>query len=96
MREAAQKAGIKLLEPIMKVEVVTNAVLLDAVRASLVKRGADILQTTDSGDVTIVVATARLATMFGFDAELGALSGGKAKSADAIRPLCGGPSKSRP
>ena len=48
MREAAQKAGIKLLEPIMKVEVVTPEDYLGDVIGDLNSRRGQI-QGTDTG-----------------------------------------------
>jgi elongation factor G len=80
MREGARKAGIKLLEPIMKVVVLTASEQLDPIRANLMSRGVAILEILETDDARIIVATARLARLFGLDADLEAVSDGQAQS----------------
>jgi len=78
MHEAAKKAGIEILEPIMKVEVVApDAYVGDVIGALNNRRGW--IQGTDSlGDALVIVATAPLAQLFGLHKELESLSGGGA------------------
>jgi elongation factor G len=54
MREAAQKAGIKLLEPIMKVEVVTPEEYLGDVIGDLNSRRGQIQGTDSRGNAQVV------------------------------------------
>jgi elongation factor G len=65
MREVAQKAGIKLLEPIMKVEVVTPEEFMGDVIGDLNSRRGQIQGTDSRGNAQVVEATP-LANMFGY------------------------------
>ena len=67
MREAAQKAGIKLLEPIMKVEVVTPEDYLGDVIGDINRRRGQIEGTDSRGKAQVVQAMVPLANLFGFD-----------------------------
>jgi elongation factor G len=78
MREAAQKAGIKLLEPIMKVEVVTPEDYLGDVIGDLNSRRGQIQGTDTRGNAQIVEANVPLANMFGYVNELRSFSQGRA------------------
>jgi elongation factor G len=78
MREAAQKAGIKLLEPIMRVEVVTPEDHLGDVIGALSNRGGQIEGADGRGDAQVIVATAPMAQLFGFEKDLHHLTGGEA------------------
>jgi elongation factor G len=78
MREAAQRAGIKLLEPIMKLEVVTPEDYVGDVIGDLNSRRALLLSTASNGDVLVIVATAPMATLFGIERHLKALTSGEA------------------
>ena len=80
MREAAQKAGIKLLEPIMRVVVLTPDRWLDDVVAGLSARRAEV-QTPSEGRIRVVIALAPMAQLFGYDAALAFTSQGEARSA---------------
>jgi len=79
MREAAQKAGIKLLEPIMKVEVVTPEDYLGDVIGDLNSRRGQILGTDTRGNAQVVEAMVPLANMFGYVNELRSFSQGRAQ-----------------
>src|SRR3954468_6683044 len=79
MREAAQKAGIKLLEPIMKVEVVTPEDYLGDVIGDLNSRRGQILGTDTRGNATAVEAIVPLANMFGYVNQLRSFSQGRAQ-----------------
>ena len=79
MREGAQKAGIKLLEPIMKVEVVTPEEFLGDVIGDLNSRRGQILGTDSRGNAQVVEAQVPLANMFGYVNELRSFSQGRAQ-----------------
>ena len=79
MREGAQKAGIKLLEPIMKVEVVTPEELMGDVIGDLNNRRGQIQGTDSRGNAQVVEAMVPLATLFGFATKLDSLSQGRAR-----------------
>jgi elongation factor G len=78
MREAAQKAGIKLLEPIMKVEVVTPEDYLGDVIGDLNSRRGQIHGTDSRGNAQVVEANVPLANMFGYVNELRSFTQGRA------------------
>jgi elongation factor G len=79
MREAALRAGIKLLEPIMKVVVLTPNRWLDRIVAGLSDRRAE-LEYQSKGDLCIVVALAPMAQLFGYEAALVSASEDEARS----------------
>ncbi|MDP8994367.1 MAG: elongation factor G [Pseudomonadota bacterium] len=79
MREAAQKAGIKLLEPIMKVEVVTPEDYLGDVIGDLNSRRGQIQGTDTRGNAQVVEAMVPLANMFGYVNELRSFTQGRAQ-----------------
>ncbi len=79
MREVAQKAGIKLLEPIMKVEVVTPEDYLGDVIGDLNSRRGQIQGTDSRGNAQVVEATVPLANMFGYVNQLRSFTQGRAQ-----------------
>ena len=79
MREVAQKAGIKLLEPIMKVEVVTPDDYLGDVIGDLNSRRGQIQGTDSRGNAQAVEAFVPLANMFGYVNELRSFTQGRAQ-----------------
>jgi elongation factor G len=79
MREVAQKAGIKLLEPIMKVEVVTPDDYLGDVIGDLNSRRGQIQGTDTRGNAQAVEANVPLANMFGYVNELRSFTQGRAQ-----------------
>uniref|UniRef100_A0AC35TVR2 Elongation factor G, mitochondrial n=1 Tax=Rhabditophanes sp. KR3021 TaxID=114890 RepID=A0AC35TVR2_9BILA len=77
MREAYEKGEWMLLEPIMKVEVVTPSEFQGNVVTSLTQRNA-LITTTDTIDgYTTIMAEAPLCDMFGYTSQLRSLSEGK-------------------
>jgi len=78
MREAAQKSGIKLLEPIMKVEVVTSEACLGDVIGILNSRRGRIQGTDSRANAQVIVATAPMAQLFGLEKELKSSTEGEA------------------
>ncbi len=79
MREAAQKSGIKLLEPIMKVEVVTPEDYLGDVIGDLNSRRGQIQGTDTRGNAQVVEAMVPLANMFGYVNQLRSFTQGRAQ-----------------
>jgi elongation factor G len=79
MREVASKAGIKLLEPIMKVEVVTPEDYLGDVIGDLNSRRGQIQGTDTRGNAQAVEANVPLANMFGYVNELRSFTQGRAQ-----------------
>ena len=78
MREAAQKAGIKILEPIMKVEVVTPEEFMGDVIGDLNSRRGQIQGTDSRGNAQVVEAMVPLANMFGYVNQLRSFTQGRA------------------
>jgi elongation factor G len=79
MREAAQKAGIKILEPIMKVEVVTPEDFMGDVIGDLNSRRGKIQGTDSRGNAQVVEALVPLANMFGYVNQLRSFTQGRAQ-----------------
>ncbi len=79
MRDAASKAGIKLLEPMMKVEVVTPEEYMGDVIGDLNKRRGQIQGSETRGPATVINAMVPLANMFGYVNELRSFSQGRAQ-----------------
>jgi len=78
-REGAQKAGAQLLEPIMKVEVVTPEDYVGDVIGDLNSRRGQIAGTEARGIATVVNAMVPLANMFGYVNSLRSMSQGRAQ-----------------
>src|SRR5213596_3856834 len=79
MREAAHKAGIKLLEPIMKVEVVTPEQYIGDVIGDLNSRRGQIKSQDTRGNAMVVEAIVPLANMFGYVNQLRSFTQGRAQ-----------------
>jgi elongation factor G len=80
MREGVRKAGVRLLEPIVKLVVLTEDEHLHAIRDTLQSRAAFISHVIESDGARILVATSPAGGLFGFEAELETLSDGRARS----------------
>jgi len=78
LREAIAKAGPVLLEPIMKVEVVSPEEYLGSVIGDLNSRRGQIAGTTARGNAQVVNAMVPLANMFGYVNNLRSMSQGRA------------------
>ncbi|WP_429944391.1 elongation factor G [Brucella abortus] len=78
-REGAQKAGAQLLEPIMKVEVVTPEDYVGDVIGDLNSRRGQISGTEARGIAAVVNAMVPLANMFGYVNSLRSMSQGRAQ-----------------
>src|SRR5947199_170207 len=79
MREAAHKAGIKLLEPIMKVEVVTPEQYIGDVIGDLNSRRGQVQSQDTRGNAMVVEAIVPLANMFGYVNQLRSFTQGRAQ-----------------
>ena len=79
MREAAERAGIKLLEPVMKVEVVTPEDYLGDVIGDLMSRRGQVQGQDTRGNAMAVDAHVPLANMFGYVNELRSFTQGRAQ-----------------
>ncbi len=78
-REGCQKASPKLLEPIMKVEVVTPEDYMGDVIGDLNSRRGQITGTEPRGVATVINAMVPLANMFGYVNTLRSMSQGRAQ-----------------
>jgi elongation factor G len=78
LREALQKSAPVLLEPIMKVEVVTPEEYLGGVIGDLNSRRGHIAGTDSRGNAQVVSAMVPLANMFGYVNTLRSMSQGRA------------------
>ncbi len=71
------KAGLSLLEPVMKVEVITPENYLGDVIGDLNAKRANIAEMTDRGQLKIIRATVPLAEMFGYSTRLRSVTQGR-------------------
>ena len=78
-KEACQKATLKLLEPVMKVEVVTPEDFMGDVIGDLNSRRGQVGATEPRGNATAIAATVPLANMFGYINNLRSMSQGRAQ-----------------
>jgi elongation factor G len=78
-RELAEKRAAKLLEPIMKVEVVTPEDYFGSVIGDLNSRRGQVQGTDSRGNAQIVTAMVPLANMFGYINTLRSMSQGRAQ-----------------
>ncbi len=78
LREAAQKAGPKLLEPVMRVEVVTPEEYMGDVMGDLNSRRGQISGMEPRGNAQVIRAMVPLATMFGYVNNLRSITQGRA------------------
>ncbi len=78
MKEGCEKGGVKLLEPIMDVEVVTPGDFVGNVIGDLNSRRGQIRSQEMRGNATVVRAFVPLANMFGYVSQLRSMSQGRA------------------
>jgi elongation factor G len=78
-RELASRGAVKLLEPIMKVEVVTPEDYFGGVIGDLNSRRGQVLGTDTRGNAQVVTAMVPLANMFGYINTLRSMSQGRAQ-----------------
>ena len=77
-REACQKAKAVLLEPIMKVEVVTPEDYMGNIVGDLNSKRGQIDQLSDRGNAKVILAKVPLSEMFGYATSLRSMSQGRA------------------
>jgi elongation factor G len=78
MREGCEKGGVKLLEPIMDVEVVTPGEFVGGVIGDINSRRGQIRFQEMRGNATVIRAYVPLANMFGYVSQLRSMSTGRA------------------
>jgi elongation factor G len=78
MREGLKKAGAKLLEPIMKVEVVTPEEYTGGVIGDLTSRRGMVQGQDSRGNANVITAFVPLANMFGYINNLRSMTSGRA------------------
>jgi len=78
-REGAQKAAPKLLEPIMKVEVVTPEEYVGGIIGDLTSRRGQVQGQEMRGNATVINSMVPLANMFGYVNTLRSMSQGRAQ-----------------
>ena len=78
MREGLKKAGAKLLEPIMKVEVVTPEEYTGGIIGDLTSRRGMVTGQDSRGNANVINAFVPLANMFGYINNLRSMSSGRA------------------
>ena len=95
MREALQKGESVLLEPIMKVEVVTPEDYTGSVIGDLNSRRGQIQGQDMRGNANVINAMVPLANMFGYVNNAALDVAGARHLHDAVRSLRTGPAKRR-
>ncbi len=78
-KEACTRGGLKLLEPVMRVEVVTPEDYMGDVIGDLNSRRGQISEQESRGNATVITAMVPLATMFGYINSLRSMSQGRAQ-----------------
>jgi elongation factor G len=78
LQEAAKRAGVKLLEPVMAVEVVTPEDYMGDVIGDLSSRRGKIEEMSQRGNLRVVSAQVPLAEMFGYATDLRSRTQGRA------------------
>ncbi|MEE8155684.1 MAG: elongation factor G, partial [Phycisphaerales bacterium] len=79
-REACTRAGLALLEPIMKVTILTPDAYFGQVSGDLASRRGQIMDTQLRGKVRVITAEVPLVEMFGYTTILRGLTQGRASS----------------
>jgi elongation factor G len=79
MKEACEKAGVKLLEPIMDVEVVTPGDFVGGIIGDINSRRGQVRSQDLRGNATVVKCYVPLANMFGYINTLRSMSTGRAQ-----------------
>jgi elongation factor G len=78
MKEGCEKAGIRILEPIMDIEVVTPADFVGGIIGDINSRRGQIRTQEMRGNATVIRANVPLANMFGYVSQLRSQSTGRA------------------
>ena len=78
LEQAVEKAGVRLLEPIMRLQVVAPNEYFGDVSADLMSRRAEIRDTELRGTTRVITAVVPLAAMFGYATAVRSLTQGRA------------------
>ncbi len=78
LQEAVKKAGPMILEPVMKVEVITSEQFMGDVIGNLNSKRGQIMEMRDRPGVKIIEAMVPLAEMFGYATDLRSMTQGRA------------------
>jgi elongation factor G len=78
MKEACEKSGIKILEPIMDVEVTTPGDFVGGIIGDISSRRGQVRSQEMRGNATVIRANVPLANMFGYVSQLRSQSTGRA------------------
>ncbi len=78
-RQAFEKAGAQILEPIMKVEITTPTEFQGNVVGNISQRRGNIMGTSEERDETTIEAEVPLSEMFGYMTDLRSMTQGKAE-----------------
>jgi len=78
LHQAVSAENLVLLEPVMKLEVVTPDEFMGNIHSDLMSRRATINGTEQRGDLQVVLAEVPLANMFGYSTHVRSLSQGRA------------------
>ena len=89
-QDGAKRAGIQLLEPIMKIEVVVPEQYMGDVIGDLNSRRGRILDMGQRGNAQVIDAEVPLATMFGYATDVRSMTQGAATH-DGVLALRAGP-----
>jgi elongation factor G len=85
LTEACQKAGVTLLEPIMKVVITTPEEYFGSVTGDISSRRGMIVDQDERGNARLITAEVPLSEMFGYTTSLRSMSQGRATS--SMEPL---------
>ncbi|MHC5009705.1 MAG: elongation factor G [Planctomycetota bacterium] len=77
-REACEKAGLVILEPVMRFEVTTPAEFVGPIQSDLARRGAVVEGDELKAGVRVIRGTVALSNMFGYSTTVRSLSQGRA------------------
>ena len=78
MKEGCEKGGVKILEPVMDVEVVTPGDFVGGIIGDINSRRGQIKSQEMRGNATVIRANVPLANMFGYVSQLRSMSTGRA------------------
>ena len=78
LQASVEKAGVHLLEPIMRLQVVAPNEYFGDITADLMSRRAAIVATELKGTTRVITATVPLASMFGYSTNVRSLTQGRA------------------
>jgi len=78
LQQAVEQAGVRLLEPIMRLQVVAPNEYFGEVTSDLLSRRAEIVETELRGTTRVITAKVPLASMFGYATSVRSLTQGRA------------------